>query len=498
MALNDKNVPTDLARLRAELSQPHVLAMWDGGSFSRLVADGESISVGRAAACDVVIDHPSVSRRHALITVGSPGRIEDLGSVNGTRIGHVVLRSGDSAVLECGQAVAIGDALLVIHGVSEATERARTAPPGAPVGPLPAGPRAPFPPPPPTLPAVPFAARGPLDEVTVVNDEVTRRIHEIVHLVAKSDLPVLLLGDTGVGKDVVAELIHRRSPRAPRPFVRVNCAAMPSALLESELFGYERGAFTGASQAKAGLVEAANGGTMFLDEIGEMDPAMQSKLLHVLERSEVMRVGSLRPRPVDVRFVAATNREIDKLVAQGAFRKDLYFRLKGMSILIPPLAARPREIAPLATLFLERACLKLGRATLSISPAALECLESYSWPGNIRELRNAMDRAAALCPGSAVEIEHLPVECTLEALPVSPGGDPDPAHAEETPPASKDMRDEVRDATRSLERERIIEALQRCAGNQSAAARTLGISRRTLVARLVAYQIPRPIKQNER
>jgi transcriptional regulator with PAS, ATPase and Fis domain len=470
MASDDKDLPTDLARSRAELSRPHVLAIWEGGSASRPVSDGESITIGRAADCDLVIDHPSVSRRHALLTVGSPSRIEDLGSANGTRLGDAVLRPGESVLLERGQAVSIGATLLVVHGALDASERANGRPP------------------------VPAAGRGTPDEAIVVNDDATRRIHEVIELVARSAIPVLLLGETGVGKDVLAETIHRRSSRASRPFVRVNCAAMPSALIESELFGYERGAFTGAGQAKAGLVESADGGTMFLDEIGEMEPTMQSKLLHVLERGEVMRVGSLRPRPVDVRFVAATNRDIDKLVAEGTFRKDLYFRLKGMSVVIPPLASRPREIAPLAALFLERACAKMNRPRLAIAPAALECLQRYAWPGNIRELRNAIERAAVLCTGDTLDVSHLPVECALRSAPPPPPGD-DPLE-DAGPPRSTPMLDEVRHAARSLERERIIEALERCAGNQSAAARALGISRRTLVARLAEYRIPRPIKDN--
>ncbi len=307
-----------------------------------------------------------------------------------------------------------------------------------------------------------------------------------------------MLGETGVGKDVLAETIHRRSPRASRPFVRVNCAAMPSALLESELFGYERGAFTGAARAKPGLVEAADGGTLFLDEIGEMDQTMQSKLLHVLERGEVMPVGSLRPRAVDVRFVAATNRDIEKLVGTGSFRKDLYFRLNGMSITVPPLAARPSEILPLAKLFLERACRRLNRPALEISAAALDCLHRYDWPGNVRELRNAMERAAALCARSMIEIEQLPPECSRPGAPnLASTGDAaeSSSDAPDLPPALA-MRDEVRRAARSLERERIIDALERCSGNQSAAARLLRISRRTLVARLAEYKIPRPIKDN--
>ena len=279
--------------------------------------------------------------------------------------------------------------------------------------------------------------------------------------------------------------------------MRVNCAAMPSALLESELFGYERGAFTGAGRAKAGLVESADGGTLFLDEIAEMDATMQAKLLHVLERGEVMRLGGLRPRPVDVRFVAATNRDVESLVATGAFRKDLYYRLKGMSVMVPPLAARPRgvgEIAPLAALFLGRACANLKRASLRIAPDALECLERYNWPGNVRELRNTMERAAVLCKGAIVEVAHLPSECVRFAPPPRPRESAGAEDGGRSATASLSMREEVQQVSRSLERERIVAALDRCSGNQSAAARALGISRRTLVARLGDYELPRPIK----
>ncbi len=467
MVPDDTDLPTDLAQSREELSRPYVLATWAGGSVSRPVTDGESLVIGRASDSDLVIDHPTVSRRHARLTVGSPARIEDLGSANGTRIGDAVLRPTQPAVLERGRSVAIGAALLVVQGALELAERTRTAP------------------------AVRSGRREPGDAM-IVNADATRRVHETIALVARSFIPVLLLGETGVGKDVLAEAIHRHSPRASGPFVRVNCAAMPGTLLESELFGYERGAFTGAGSAKAGLVEAADGGTLFLDEIGEMDPTMQSKLLHVLERGEVMRVGSLRPRPVDVRFLSATNRALDKLVAQGAFRKDLYFRLNGTTIVVPPLAARSSEIAPLAELFLERACGRLNRPTLAIAPEALDCLLGYSWPGNVRELRNAMDRAAALCRGVTVEVSHLPYECTMPAPEIS-----SPERPAEATPRPSDMRDEVRRAARSVERERIVDALGRCSGNQSAAAKLLGISRRTLVARLSEYKIPRPIKDNE-
>ena len=467
---DNRELPTDLDRSRAEFSRPGVLVIWDGGCVSREVRAGDQLVIGRAAESDIVVDHSTVSRRHALLSVGVPSRIEDLGSANGIRLGDVVLR-GESAVLEPGQAVEVGAALLVVHG---ALQERDGEPPHSGVSTL--------------DPATPEGAM-------VVNDEATRRIHETLALVAKSTLPVLIQGETGVGKDGLAETIHRQSPRASRPFVRLNCAAMPSALLESELFGYERGAFTGAGRAKAGLVESADGGTLFLDEIAEMDATMQAKLLHVLERGEVMRLGGLRPRAVDVRFVAATNRDVESLVATGAFRKDLYFRLKGLSVMVPPLAARVGEIAPLAALFLGRACANLKRASLRLAPDALECLHRYHWPGNVRELRNAMELAAVMCRGAIVEVADLPSECAHVA-PLKPPAESAGAQEGGRSAAAPSMREEVQRDRRRVERKRIVAALERCSGNQSAAARALGISRRTLVVRLAEYEIPRPVKDN--
>jgi two-component system response regulator AtoC len=308
MASNHNYASTGDARPGAEVSRPQVIAIWDGGWVSRPAFEGESLRIGRASDCDVVIDHPSVSRRHALLSLGSPARIEDLGSANGTRIGNVVLRSNESARLEPEQAVAIGEALLVVHGGSNPSELRR------------------------------IVASAPSSTLRPFNDT-TRRVHEVVDLVARSSLPVLLLGQTGVGRGVVAETIHRRSPRAARPFVAVNCARVPSALLDRELFGEECDPLIGAGQAKTGLVESADGGTMFLDEIEAVDARVQAKLLRVLERGEFVPVGSVRARVVDVRFVAATNRSIQGLVSRGAFREDLYFRLKGVSVVVPPLAA---------------------------------------------------------------------------------------------------------------------------------------------------------------
>jgi transcriptional regulator with PAS, ATPase and Fis domain len=276
------------------------------------------------------------------------------------------------------------------------------------------------------------------------------------------------LGETGVGKEVAAVRVHEHSQRAKGPLVRVSCAAFPDNLLEAELFGYERGAFTGAMQAKAGLFEAGHGGTVFLDEIGEVSLSTQAKLLRVIEAREVQRLGALRPKPIDVRFVSATHRDVAGMVAAGTFREDLFFRLNGISVTLPPLRQRTDEILPLATAF--------ARGT-DIGAEAKEALIKHPWPGNVRELRNVMERAVVLSGGQRIESAHLQLAApparkappTLAAQP--PGGDG------------------------SEERARIIAALEACAGNQTSAARLLGMSRRTLIYKLDELDIPRPRKR---
>jgi transcriptional regulator with PAS, ATPase and Fis domain len=307
-----------------------------------------------------------------------------------------------------------------------------------------------------------------------------QRLHRLVELVAKSTISVILLGETGVGKEVIAETIHRKSARTRGPFVRLNCAALPDNLLESELFGYERGAFTGAVTPKPGLLEAAHGGTVFLDEVGELPLATQAKLLRVLESGEVTRVGSLKPRPIDVRFLSATNRDLDAIVESGAFRRDLYYRLNGISIQIPPLRERRSEIRAFTRAFLREATKKAGRMDITLSPGALAKLEEHSWPGNVRELRNVVERAALLCAGDVIEPEHVLLGTTA-------GRDGGPAPAPSRPQVAADAG--------AAERQRIIEALEKCGGNQKEAAKVLGISRRTLVYRLDAYGLPRPRKR---
>jgi DNA-binding NtrC family response regulator len=332
-------------------------------------------------------------------------------------------------------------------------------------------------------------------------------LERLTRQVAASDLSVLILGETGVGKEVLAEKVHRFSPRAKGPFVRLHCAAFSESLLESELFGHEKGAFTGAHQAKPGLFETAQGGTVLLDEIGELPLATQVKLLRVLEDRKVMRIGALTPRSIDVRFIAATNRDLESEVSLGRFRLDLFYRLNGMSLMIPPLRERVDEIEPLARTFVVQACRRQKRGDEpEISPEALKRLHSYSWPGNIRELRNTIERAILLCGRGPIRLEHLPTEkmsATLSHLAMrarEPEKTPMPNELFDTNsetarvPKMPALAGALQDELEALERQRILDTLERCAGNQTRAAKMLGISRGTLVARLDAYGIPRPRK----
>jgi DNA-binding NtrC family response regulator len=319
-----------------------------------------------------------------------------------------------------------------------------------------------------------------------VRDPAMQRLFAMVERIAPSDLSVLLLGETGVGKEVVAEAIHRASRRAEGPYVKLNCSALSESLVESELFGHVRGAFTGALRDKEGLLESARGGTVFLDEIGELSPAVQAKLLRVLEERKVMRVGSVEPRAIDVRFVAATNRDLKAEAEAGRFRSDLYFRLNGISLRIPPLRERPSEIEPLARRF--AAGMAREGARLDIRDDAIELLLAHSWPGNVRELRNAMERAAVLASAGPITPEHLPEEIVEGARSRS-------AHAAHGEVSSGSSDGPLQNEMEALEKRRILEALEKCDGNQTKAADLLGMPRRTFVKRLDAYGISRPRKK---
>jgi two-component system, NtrC family, response regulator AtoC len=346
----------------------------------------------------------------------------------------------------------------------------------------------------------------------IVADRRMQDLYRLAERIAAGHITVLVLGETGVGKEVLAERIHRMSARAGKPYLKLNCAALSETLLESELFGHERGAFTGAVATKPGLLETADGGTVFLDEVGELPHATQVKLLRVLEERVVTRVGGLKPRPIDVRFVAATNRDLESEIVRGTFRQDLFFRLNGATLVIPPLRERVTEIPELARAFAAQAARQMGiDPQPPLSSEALAALLRYSWPGNIRELRNVVERAVLLCGGDAILPAHLPLEKMRATLPVgSPGAPaPVPAAAEASAVPAAALR--VGDATARIivpaagreppessdERERIVQALAACAGNQSAAAQMLGIARRTLINKLERYGISGPRKKRE-
>ena len=299
--------------------------------------------------------------------------------------------------------------------------------------------------------------------------------------VAAAPTTVLLLGETGVGKEVVAELIHRSSPRASRPFVRLDCASLPPTLLESELFGHERGAFTGAEKRKLGYFEAAEGGTILLDEIGELPAALQSKLLTALERRIVTRIGSTEEIPIDVRVIAATNRDLQEEVKQGRFREDLYYRLAVFTIFVPPLRDRAGDIIPLATRFARQFAVELGQSPPGFTDGARTALEGYAWPGNVRELRNAIERAVVLTPAGDIDVATLPD--AIQARARATGA------AEATP---FQLDGHVPAQLQQMERTAIVAALEACAGNQTQAARRLGISRRSLIYKMERFGLKSP------
>jgi len=443
-----------------------LVVTWNGGSLVRELPARGALTLGRGADADVVIEHTSVSRKHARLVVdGDAITVEDLGSSNGTWVEGARLPREGSRPIRPGSLVEIGSVLVVVRS---AGDDARAASGARASGPSPAS----------------ASPGGP-----VVVDPAMVRVHELVDLVARSKLSVILLGETGAGKEVLATRVHRMSPRADKAFVKVNCAALVESLLEAELFGYERGAFTGADRAKAGLLEEASGGTLFLDELGEMPLTTQAKLLRVLESGEVMRVGGLKPHPVDVRFVAATNRDLKERVGAGAFRQDLFFRLDGMSIRIPPLRERPSEIAPLARAFVARACAEAGRAPLPLSDEAVARLLTHAWPGNVRELKNVMDRSVVLCAGDVIR----PDELRFEAL---GGAEPEPASGA-APGSLPSSGRQSAEAIAESQRTRILQALEACNGNQTQAAKLLGISRRTLLHRLDALKLARPRKRDD-
>jgi len=295
--------------------------------------------------------------------------------------------------------------------------------------------------------------------------------------VAQTATTVLLTGESGTGKEVVARFIHHGSARKGGPFIAINCAALPDQLLESELFGHERGAFTGAVSAKPGRIEQANGGVLFLDEVGEMAPAVQAKLLRVLEEREYLRLGGTRTLRADVRLIAATNRDLHEAIRRGEFREDLYYRLGVFEIALPPLRERPEDILELAEAFLTEIGQSVGRPAAGLGRDAQDQLLAYTWPGNVRELRNAIERAVILADGGYIRAAHLPG--TAPAAPAAPG-----AATSETaalPAGGVNLQ--------AIERSLVAKALAQSRHNKTRAAKLLGLTRAQLYSRIEKYKL---------
>jgi DNA-binding NtrC family response regulator len=315
------------------------------------------------------------------------------------------------------------------------------------------------------------------------NSAAVEKVRDLITRVSRTNAPVLILGETGTGKELVARAVHRNSLRSGKPFIALNCAALPPTLLESELFGHERGAFTGADRSRGGLFEAAHEGTLFLDEIGEMPPEAQAKLLRVLTDGQVVRIGSTSPRQVDVRVIAATHRDLQQRIQEGLFREDLYYRLAVVPIPIPPLREHREDIPILCELFLQQASRDLKVPKHELSSAALDRLMSYSFPGNIRELRNLIERACILSRSTQIGLDSFPMTQD-DAKPDSSDGE-SPRQWIDCLPESVQLREFLAEAEKTL----IERALKQTQGAQAEAARRLGLSRSDLSYKLTKYGI---------
>lgn len=439
----------------------------DHHTAHRLPQQG-TVSVGRSDAADIRVSDPLMSRVHARLTIGGTLTITDLGSSNGTVVRGQRLAAKSTVTISVGDTIEVGSTVVIVQ-----PEFSRSA-----------------------------AAEhdDPVEHTSsqdTTDDGPMERVYKLAKRIASSRINVLLLGETGVGKEVMARTIHSCSPRTSRPFLGLNCAALNEQLFESELFGYEKGAFTGAVGSKPGLIESADGGTVFLDEVGEMPLLTQAKLLRVLEERQVMRVGSLRPKDINVRFVAATNQDLEREIELGRFREDLFYRLNGISLVIPPLRERQMEIPTLARTFAAQACTDSGFEHEPVfTREALDWMDTHAWPGNIRELRNAVNRAVLLASGGIIQPEHLQSEAYKPRSGRGSGRSAPNERSTERSPEQSPQRSTAPDTKDGdgSERQRVIDALAACGGNQTRAAKMLGIARRTLTTRLDKLNIPRPRK----
>jgi two-component system response regulator AtoC len=424
-----------------------LVASLEGESRVVALGEGRAVTIGRSRACTIFVDDERVSRQHASVVLrGGDVIVSDLGSRNGTLVRGQ--RVDKEARAQAGDVVQVGP-------LSAVVALAAATPTDAPSD----------------------AGASPAIGAHVIADGAMAQVYELCRRVAATPLSVLVTGETGVGKESVAEAVHRLGPRAPRPFVRLHIAALPETLLESELFGHEKGAFTGASKRRIGYFESAAGGTLFLDEIGELPLPIQAKLLRALETRKIVRIGSTDEVEVDVRIVAATNRDLTAEARAGRFRQDLFFRLSAFRIEVPPLRERKPEIPLLALLFVREIASRMAAgAPPALAPDVLATLSAYAWPGNVRELKHAIEAAFVLAAPGDIRVEHLPAAIREGARP------PAPALAEE--PADLPAR------LGEAERQAIVKALAGAGGNQTRAAAELGISRRALIYKMQKYGIP--------
>ncbi|SEM24784.1 DNA-binding transcriptional response regulator, NtrC family, contains REC, AAA-type ATPase, and a Fis-type DNA-binding domains [Stigmatella aurantiaca] len=454
------------------------------GQFRLLVVDGTTsalvdlppqgiLLVGRAPEADIPLTDRSASRRHARLFVEQGGvRVADLESHNGVRVNGQAVSQVHP--LQPGDVVSLGEVQLVLYAGAGGAARSPASGGGS-------------------LAQAEELVLG--ERVIVVADPALHRLYGLIRRLAASELPVLILGETGAGKENAAFSLHHWSRRTAKPFVAINCATIAESLAESELFGHEKGAFTGASAPKLGLLETAQGGTVFLDEVGELPLASQAKLLRALETRRILRVGGTQEREIDIRIVAATHRHLEKEVEAGRFRKDLFFRLGAASVVLPPLRDRPAEVGVLARRFLAEAWGAQARPPPALSAACLEALSRYDWPGNVRELKNAMGYVAATVAEETVEPAHLP-ERILAALQaparpgVAPAVPPSPVSgpAEGSAPSAPGPRfAPLAEELRTLERERMAEALRATGGVKVRAAELLGMPLRTFTLKCKQY-----------
>jgi transcriptional regulator with PAS, ATPase and Fis domain len=423
-------------------AQRPCLIVVTGPSLGRVVPLDDSISIGRDPSNNLPINDVALSRRHCQLECGPQQTLlTDLDSRNGTLVNGVPIRSRP---LADGDQIRIGDSILLFVAGSvkepEAPLLGSTA-----AGPLIVGEG--------PIAQMRFTSDRTIEHDLIGESEPMREVYRRIGRAAPTDSTMLIHGESGTGKELVARAVHANSARSAGPFVAINCAAVPEGLIESELFGHERGAFTGALAQKRGRIEAATGGTLFLDEIGELPSPLQAKLLRVLQERHVDRLGGTKPVAVDIRVVAASNRDLAAAVKDGAFRSDLYYRLNVVSIAVPPLRARPGDVPLLISYLVRKHASRCKRRIRGLTREARTCLTNYQWPGNVRELENAVERAVVMSEGEWIEVSDLP-EQLLEAA----GGAGDEGyHAR----------------VNHAKRETIRTALEHAGGNVAQAARAL-------------------------